>query len=136
LARVLALDYGTKRTGVAVTDSLQIIANPCETIETVALTSFLKSYLNENEVETIVIGQAFHSDGTAMPFKEEIDNLIRFINKNYPEIKVARQDESFTSYEAKEVLLKSGISRKKRREKGNIDKVSAVLILQRFLGHV
>ena len=136
MARILAIDYGTKRTGIAVTDPLQIAANPCDTLETKDLKEFLLDYLVNEETETIVIGQSLHRDGSEMYFKKDIEKLIQFLNKEFPKIKIERQDESFTSVEAKELLLKSGVSKKKRRQKGNIDKISAVLILQRYLGHV
>ena len=104
LARILAIDYGTKRTGIAVTDPLQIIVNPCNTVETKDLIDFLTSYLEEEQVEAIVIGQVFNKDGSPVYFNSEIEKLIRFINNSYPNIQIEREDESFTSEKAKEIL--------------------------------
>jgi putative Holliday junction resolvase len=135
MARILALDYGTKRTGIAATDPLQIIVNPLTVVETPGLMDFLENYLNTEDVCKIVIGQGVHPDGSEYYFEGEIKELINKLNRKFPEIETDRQDESLTSSESREIIMKSGIKKKKRRDKSLIDKISAVLILQRYLKH-
>lgn len=136
MSRVVGLDYGTKRSGIAVTDPLQIIVNPLTVVETSELLGFLENYLHKENVSKIVIGESRHRDGEKFYFEKEIQELILWIEKKFPEIEVDRQDESFTSSESKEIILKSGIKKKKRMDKSLIDKISAVLILQRYLKHI
>jgi putative Holliday junction resolvase len=136
MARILALDYGKKRTGIAVTDPLQIVANGLPTIETNQLMAFLENYLASEVVEKIVIGQAFHADGTPAGEEGMIRAFIVKLKKQFPNLQIDRQEESFTSQEAKRILAVSGKPKMKRREKGALDKISAVLILQQYLGHL
>ncbi len=136
MARILGLDYGVKRTGISVTDPLQIIVNPLKVIETINLLDFLFFYIEKEDIEKIVIGEPIHRDGTEVYFENDIKTLIKEINKKYPEILIDRQDESFTSSEAKDLLLQMNIKKKKRRDKSILDKMSAVLILQRYLKHI
>ena len=136
MSRIVGLDYGIKRSGIAVTDPLQIIVNPLTVVETSKLTDFLENYFLNNDVSKIVIGESKHRDGASFYFEKDIKDLIRWIFKNFPDIVVDRQDESFTSLESKEILIKSGIKKKKRMDKSLIDKISAVLILQRYLKHI
>lgn len=135
MPRILAIDYGTKRTGLAVTDPLQIIASGLETVATAELISYLENYLNTEEVETIVIGEPFYPDGNPAQLAGTIRELAGKLQKRFPNVRVALQDERFTSEDAKAIILQSGIKKKKRREKALVDKISAVLILQDFLGH-
>jgi putative Holliday junction resolvase len=134
--RILGLDYGTKRIGIAVTDPLQIIVNPLVVVETEKIFDFLENYLIKENVSKIVIGESRHKDGQSFYFENKIDDLIVWIKKKFPDIIIDRQDESFTSSESKEIILKSGIRKKKRMDKSLIDKLSAVLILQRYLKHI
>ena len=136
MARIIGLDYGISRTGLAVTDPLQIIVNPLTVVKTGDLLAYLKDYLTEEDVEKIVIGKVVHRDGNAIYFEENIVDLIKKINKLFPGIEIDRQDESFTSAESKDLILKMGIKKKKRQDKGLVDKISAVLILQRYLNHI
>jgi putative Holliday junction resolvase len=136
MGRILGIDFGLKKTGVAVTDPLQIIVNGLATVETGQLVDFLKDYLKKEDVEKIVIGQSFHSDGSPAEHEKKIENLIIFIQKEFPFISVDRQDEYYTSEMAKKILYESGMPKMKRRDKSNIDKLSAVLILQQYLGHI
>ncbi len=135
MARILAIDYGLKRTGLAVTDPLQIIATGLDTVETKELLPFLKNYFSEEEVEGIVIGEPKHLDGTPTHLMPKIEALIKKINELFPDIKVDLQDERFTSADAKRIILQSGAKKKKRRDKALVDKISAVLILQEYLQH-
>ncbi len=136
MSRIISLDYGIKRTGIAATDPLQIIVNPLTVIETSKLKDFLENYLNDEDVSKIVIGEGRHNDGEYYYFENEIRELIKWINNKFPDILTDRQDESFTSSESKEIIIRSGIKKKKRMDKTLLDKVSAVLILQRYLKHI
>jgi len=134
MARVMALDYGMKRCGLATTDELQIIAFPLDTIETAQILPFFEDYFAKEPVECLVIGEAPHKDGTPTKLEAQIQRFIKAFSKRYPEVKVDRYDEHLTSKQASEVIFFSVKSRKKRREKGLIDKVSAAIILQEYLG--
>jgi len=133
VARILAIDYGTKRTGLAVSDPLQIIATGLTTVPTGELFSFLENYLNEEEVETIVVGEPLHLDGNPSQIAHLVVGFIRKIKKSFPEIQILGWEERFTSEEAKKVILQSGVKKKKRRDKNLVDKVAATLILQDFM---
>jgi putative Holliday junction resolvase len=133
MARILALDYGGKRTGVAVTDELQIIASGLTTVETKGLMGFLEVYLDENEVETIVVGHPKKLDNSENEIELEIKKAIKLIEKKHPTICIERVDERFTSKMAFATILESGIGKKKRRNKALVDQVSATIILQSYL---
>lgn len=136
MARILAIDYGTKRTGLAVTDPLQIIASGLDTVATHTLLDYLQQYLTVEEVETILIGEPLHLDGNPTKLVPEIKALARKIKKSYPSIHIEFRDERFTSEMAKEVILKSGLKQKKRRDKSLVDKIAAAIILQEYLEEV
>ena len=133
MARILSIDYGKKRTGLAVTDPLQIIANGLETVLTVDLKEWLLNYISEQEVERVLIGYPRHPDGNPTNLVPLIEKLKETLEKQFPSLVVSYEDEDFTSYEAKQIILKSGVGKKKRRDKGLVDKISAVLILQNYL---
>ena len=136
MARILAIDYGKKRTGIAVTDPLQIIVNGLDTVETKELIDYLQTYMKSEDVEKVVFGLPTHADGNYTYLKEDIDKTSEKIKELFPNLSVHFQDEYLTSVEAKKAILLSGAKKKKRRDKQLVDKVSAVLILQRFLGHI
>ena len=129
----MAIDYGSKKTGIAVTDPLQIIVTGLDTIPTSELIAFLKTYLQEEEVSTIVLGLPHHPDGQPAQLAPVIRKLGEQLKKKFPELMIAWQDESYTSVEAKQVILQSGARKKKRRDKNLVDKVSAQLILQAYM---
>lgn len=133
MARILAIDYGTKRTGIAVTDPLQIIANGLDTVPTEKLFDFLNKYLTAEEVETIVVGEPMHLDGSPAQIAPLIEKFKKKLTELFPAITVVSQDERFTSADAKQIILQSGAKKKKRRDKALVDKVSAILILQEYL---
>ncbi|MGH1436549.1 MAG: Holliday junction resolvase RuvX [Lewinella sp.] len=133
MARILAIDYGTKRTGLAVTDPLQIIANGLDTVATQDLLSYLEKYFSEEEVETVVIGEPRHADGNPTKVTPHVIGLKRKLEKLYPQLKLVLQDEGYTSVMAKEAIMQSGLKRKKRQEKGLVDKIAATIILQEYL---
>ncbi|NND33004.1 MAG: Holliday junction resolvase RuvX [Saprospiraceae bacterium] len=135
MSRIMAIDYGRKKTGLAVTDPLQIVAGGLETIPTSELLTFLGKYFEKEEVIKIVLGYPYHPDGNPAQLAPEIEKLANQIRKQFPKIQVDFHDESLTSKQAKEVILMSGYKKKKRRDKKLIDKVSAILILQDYLKH-
>ena len=133
MARILAIDYGTKRCGIAVTDTMQLIASGLETVPTEKLLEFLETYFSTEDVEKLVIGEPRHADGNLTAIAPEIEKFIKKIKEQHIHLEIDRQEEGFSSVEAKEVILKSGIKKKRRRDKSLVDKVSAVIILQRYL---
>jgi len=133
MMKILALDYGLKRTGLAETDDLQIIASPLATVETSRIWNFLNNYLANNQVQTLVVGEPLRKDGTLNPLENHIRSFIRQFQKKYPHINVVRQDERYTSELAFQAMIQGGLGRKKRRNKAMVDKVSATLILQDYL---
>lgn len=136
MGRILGIDYGKKRCGIAVTDPLQIIVTGLCTVETSELNEYLDQYMSTEEVDEIVLGLPSHKDGTPTYLVKDIEKLrVKLINK-YPDIHVNTTDEAFSSSEAKSIILQSGVRKKKRRDKELIDKISAVVILQRYLGHI
>lgn len=133
MGQLMAIDYGKKRTGIAVTDDMQIIASGLDTVETVMLLDFLKRYFSEHKVETVVIGLPTDLKGNISEVENDIRAFIEQFSSAFPEIPVERFDERFTSKMASFFISQSGKSKKDRQSKGLIDKVSATLILQNFL---
>ncbi len=133
MGRFLAIDYGTKRCGIAVTDPLRIIAAGLTTVHPEELMAFLDNYLKEEQVDNIVIGLPLHEDGTKAQLYERVVQVGRQIDKRYPAIKLDYWDERYTSRMAKEIIRMSGAKRKKRQDKATVDKVSAGIILQEYL---
>ena len=129
----MAIDYGKKRCGIAVTDDMQIIASGLETIETSDIFEFLKKYFVENQVDSIVVGLPTDLKGNLSEVETEILKFLERFKSEFPEVEVHRLDERFTSKMASFFISQSGKSKKKREEKGLIDKVSATIILQNFL---
>jgi len=136
VARILSIDYGLKRCGIAVTDPLQIAVHGLDTVEEKRLVDFLTDYTKDKEVEKIVFGLPTHADGKETYLKEKIDICIIAIKKKLPNIKIDFQDEYLSSFEAKEIIRLSGKKKKARRDKSLVDKVSAIIILQRYLKHI
>jgi len=133
LARLLALDYGKVRTGIAVTDEMQLIASGLTTVETVKLFDFLKTYLSDEKVECIILGEPKQMNGDASESEILIQKFLKKFEKQFPDVAVERQDERFTSKMAFQTMLNSGIGKKKRQDKALIDQVSATIILQSYL---
>ena len=133
LARIMAIGYGTKRTGIAVTDPLQMIVTGLDTVSTPTLFEFLKQYCTEEEVEAFVIGEPKNLDDTPSQIHHLVMGFVKQIEKLFPDKKVILRDERFTSKDAARSILQSVPSRKKRRDKGLVDKVSAIIILQEYL---
>ena len=133
MGQILAIDYGKARTGIAVPDDMQIIASGLTTVETPKLVDFLKTYFSENKVDEIVIGLPTDLKGNMSDIETEIQKFISIFEKDFPEKKINRLDERFTSKMASFFISQSGKIKKQRQEKGLIDKVSATIILQNFL---
>ncbi len=129
----MAIDYGKKRTGIAVSDPLQIIATGLDTIATPKLMEFLDEYLNKEEVSHIVFGDSANYDGTPSHVSDLVRSCIKKLEKKYTDIEYVLFDEHLTSIRAKQAILQSGAKKKKRRDKSLVDKVSAIIILQDYL---
>jgi len=135
MARIVAIDFGGKRTGVAATDELQIIASPVDTIDTSKLMDFFEKYLFTENVSDLVVGLPLHFNMETNDIEVDILKFIEKFSTKYPSIKIHRENEMFTSKMASRAMVEGGMKKKKRQEKGMIDKVSAVIILQSFLSH-
>jgi len=136
MARILGIDYGKKRTGLSKTDPMQIIVSGLTTLDTKDLFDYLKEYCTEESVEKIVFGLPEHQDGTPTALKKEIDDFIIKFSKLHPDISIDFQDEAYSTEDAKRIMLQAGLKKMKRRDKNIINKMSAVVILQRFLKHI
>lgn len=133
MGRIMALDYGKKRTGIAVTDSLKIIASALETVETKNLQQFLSKYLLLEQVEVLVIGKPYTQNFEMNNIETNILQFIKWFNEKFPHISVKRIDERFTSKMASNTILASGVNKKTRQQKDIVDRVSATIILQTYL---
>lgn len=133
MAKIIAIDYGAKRCGIAETDDLQIIASALETVEAKSLMGYLVQYLSNNRVEAIVVGLPLRMSGEVSDIEDEIQKFIQKFSKTYPKIKVERMNEAFTSKLAMDAMIQSGVKKKDRRVKGNLDKISATIILQQYM---
>lgn len=133
MGRILAIDYGTKRTGIAVTDELQIIASGLTTVATENLLEFLKDYIAKEKVELFVIGEPKQMNNQASESEIYIQDFIKKLTKTLPEIPIKRFDERFTSKMAFKTMIDSGLKKNQRKNKALIDEISATLILQSYL---
>jgi putative holliday junction resolvase len=133
MPRILAIDYGAKRTGIAVTDPLQIIATALDTVRTHDLLEFLKKYVLHEEIQAFVIGMPKRLDNTDSDNAARVMAFIKVLKKNFPDIPVHTHDERFTSSMALQSMIAGGSKKSDRREKGNIDKISATIILQSYM---
>ncbi|MEM9649281.1 MAG: Holliday junction resolvase RuvX [Bacteroidota bacterium] len=136
MARILALDFGKVRTGIAVTDELQLIASGLTTVETRDLLDFLKDYLGKESVERFVVGLPKQMDNTPSESEELIQPFLRKLKGAFPKLPVERQDERFTSKMAVQSMVAGGMKKKKRQNKALIDEISATLILQAYLNRM
>ncbi len=133
MGRILAIDYGTKRTGLAVTDEMQIIASGLTTVDTKELIVFLKNYITSENVEKFVVGLPKQMNNTASESEVYIQKFLQKLTKSIPDIPVERVDERFTSKMAFQTMIDSGLKKKQRQNKALIDEISATLILQSYL---
>ncbi len=133
MGRILAIDYGKKRTGIAITDELQIIASGLTTVNTDELISFLKDYTFKENVDLFIIGKPKQMDNSDSESEELILPFIEKMNANFPEIPIKRIDERFTSKMAFQTMIDSGLKKKQRQNKALVDEISATIILQSYL---
>ena len=136
MARILSIDYGKKRTGLAVTDPLQIIATALTTVATPDLFAYLKNYVAAEPVELFLIGDPKNLDDTDTHATPLVNAFVEKLKKEFPLIPIKRIDERFTSKMAKKAMIEMGMKKKDRQKKGHVDQVAATMMLQEFLGHV
>lgn len=134
MPRILAIDYGQKRTGIAVTDEMQIIASGLTTVESPTLISFLKNYFSQEKVEKVIIGEPKQMNGLPSESAPIIEKFVLEFVKNFPEMTLVRVDERFTSKMAFQTMIDSGLKKKQRQNKALIDEISATIMLQDYLG--
>lgn len=133
MGRILAIDYGIKRTGLAVSDESQTFAFALDTIPTQELTGFLIKYIKENSIDAIIVGEPRSLKNQPTDATPHIEGFVRRLAKDFPMQKIYRVDERFTSSMAKQSIIDSGVKKKDRRDKGLVDKVSATIILQSWM---
>lgn len=133
MARLVAIDVGGKRCGIAVSDPMQIIATALTTVHSQELVPFLKDYIAKEEVEAIIVGEPLNLDNTPAQSMEMVQNVVKHIARTFPDIPVHLVDERFTSKMAVQSMVMSGMKKKDRRNKGNVDQISATLILQTYM---
>ncbi|MBR6291905.1 MAG: Holliday junction resolvase RuvX [Bacteroidales bacterium] len=130
MGRIMAIDYGRVRTGLAVTDPMRIIATALTTVETPTLLQYIKEYCAREEGDMFVVGEAKHMDNTPSESMQLIEPFVAKLKETFPDKEVARVDERFTSKMAFQTMIDSGLKKKQRRDKGMIDQIAATLILQ------
>lgn len=133
MGRILAIDFGLKRTGIAVTDPLKIIASALTTLPTTGVLEFLQHYCAKEPVECFVVGLPLHPDGNPAQIAQQADAFAEKLRELFPDKPVFRQDERYTSNEAKRIILQSGVKKQKRRDKTLVDKIAAALILEQYM---
>ena len=133
MGRILAIDYGQKRAGIAVTDEMKIIATGLTTVHVKDIIDFLKNYLKQENVETIVVGEPKDMMNRPSDSTKYIEPFVKRLRKTWPEIKIDRFDERFTSSMAHDAMLTGGLKKKKRQDKALVDTISATLILQSYM---
>ena len=133
MPRIISIDYGLKRTGLAVTDPLQIIATGLTTVESKQLIPFLKEYFSKEEVELIIIGEPKNWDDTDTHATPLVEKCIKRLQKNFPAIPIKKVDERYTSKMAKDAMLEMGLKKSQRRDKKLVDEIAATILLQEYL---
>jgi len=135
MARIICIDYGGKRTGLAVTDPLQIIATALTTIESKELIPFLKKYFLQENVELILIGEPLNLDDSATHATPLVHQVIQLLKKEFPYIPIQTVDERYTSKMASQAMVQMGMKKKDRQVKGNVDQIAATIMLQEYMQH-
>lgn len=133
MPRILCIDYGLKRTGIAVTDPLKIIATGLTTVESKNLIPFLKNYFSNEQVELILIGEPKNWDDSDTHATPLVEKCIKSLKKNFPNIPIQKVDERYTSKMAKDSMLEMGLKKKQRQNKALVDEIAATIMLQEFL---
>ena len=135
MGKALGIDYGTKRTGIAITDAMQIIASGLTTVATHTLDDFISNLVQKESIECFVVGDPKNLDGTVTDSTGHVNGFTKRLQQKYPEIPIHQIDERFTSKIAKQSILASGVKKKGRQNKALVDEVSATIILQSFLDY-
>ena len=133
MSRLLSIDYGLKRTGLAVTDPLKIIATGLTTVESKQLILFLKNYFAKEEVELIIIGEPKNWDDTDTHATPLVEKCIKQLQKNFPDIPIIKVDERYTSKMARDAMLEMGLKKMQRRNKKLVDEIAATILLQEYM---
>lgn len=133
MGRILAIDYGAKRTGLAVTDPLQIIATGLATVETPKLVQFLKNYVSNETVERVLIGMPSNWDDSATHATPLVQHFINYFQKTFPHIPLQPVDERYTSKLASQAMLQMGLKKRQRQNKALVDEIAATIMLQEYL---
>jgi len=133
MGRIMAIDYGKVRTGLAVTDPVRIIATALTTVETPTLLAFIKDYCAREEVDVFVVGEAKHMDNTPSESMALIEPFVQELKNTFPDKEIARIDERFTSKMAFQSMIDSGLKKKQRQSKGTIDQIAATIMLQDYM---
>jgi len=136
MPRIISIDYGAKRTGLAVTDPLQIIATGLTTVESKQLIPFLKDYFAREEVVLIIIGEPKNWDDTDTNATPLVEKIIKKLEKNFPKIPIKRVDERYTSKMAKDAMLEMGLKKMQRRNKKLVDEIAATILLQEYMRRI
>lgn len=136
MARIMAIDYGSKRVGIAVTDPLQIIAGGLTTVHSSELMDFLKGYIEKEEVECIVVGEPKRMDNSPSDSARFIEPFVVHLKRSFPAVKIERMDERFTSKMAFQTMIDSGLKKKDRQNKELVDEISATIILQSYMERI
>lgn len=131
--RIIGIDYGRKRVGIAVSDPLRIFASALETVHSAKIIEYLKSYTAKENVERFVVGYPMNLNNRPAEAARDVDVFLKLLAKHFPQIPVTLEDERFTSRMAMMAMIEGGVRKSERREKGAVDKVSAALILQTYL---
>ena len=133
MGRILAIDYGRRRTGLAVTDPAQIIPGGLTTVATGELLKFLDDYMKRETVERVVVGWPTQTSGQPSENQQRVAEFVRAFERRHPDVPVVKQDERFTSVIAHRTMIDAGLSRKRRQDKALVDEISATLILQQYM---
>ena len=136
MSRILSIDYGKKRTGIAVTDPLRIIATGLTTVDTQELMPFLKKYFSNEQVDLVIIGMPVNWDDSDTHATPMVRQFIGGFRKNFPDIEIREVDERFTSKMASQAMIDMGMKKKQRRNKGMVDEIAATIMLQEYLGSI
>ncbi len=136
MARILSIDYGGKRTGIAVTDPFQIIATGLTTIDTKDFIKFLKEYVAKEAVERFIIGYPLNMDDTPTHATPLVQNAMKQLQKHFPHIPVETVDERYTSKMAKDAMFEMGLKKKQRRDKKLVDEIAATMMLQEYMNRL
>ena len=133
MGRIIAIDYGLKRTGIAVTDPQKIIASPLQTVPTKELFDFLQRYHQSEQIERIVVGMPKNLKGGDTDATKPVEAFVSKLKRQFPEIEVSLIDERFTSKMALDAMIEGGMKKKDRQKKENVDKISAAILLQSYM---